>query len=125
MHSVPFDSLYCIKPDPLTFYEQKQSSNKIEESEKERNSSVCIPIQSNSEISDIGDVWRIWSCIRLAYLLRDAISSLSEEVNHSSSSKTTFRNFRYKYQLKQRGRYLTRREGKYWWQTLKEIFTEK
>ena len=46
--------------------------------EKETNVTMCLPLQSNDAIIDRGDTWRIWSCIRLSYLLRDTLQSLSK-----------------------------------------------
>ena len=81
---------------------------------------VVIPLQSNEDVIDKGDSWRVWSCIRLAYLLRDAISSVSEAdlqaYKEHLQGLPKFPNTKVVNEpLKKRGKYLTRRFGKYWW----------
>ena len=88
---------------------------------------ICFPIQSNDGIVDRGDTWRIWSCIRLSYLLRDTLSSLSKcTLNPLKDDETRSFRFYIKYgnKLRKRGHYLTRREGKYCWLALKEIIDD-
>ena len=91
---------------------------------------ICIPLQSCSDICDTGDVWRAWSCIILAHLLRNTLVALSKKTTNTSSKEGESENIRtYRTRnLKQRGRYLTRRKtGKHSWQKLKilkKAFTE-
>ena len=87
------------------------------------NFDIWIPLLSDADIYDKGDAWRTWSCIYLAYLLRDAIESLSKEPMRKSSVKPGKRlecRVNPDAQIAQRGNYLTRRPGKYWWKTLRD-----
>ena len=78
-----------------------------------------LPLQSCSESVDRGDCWRVWSCIRLAYLIRDRIISSSKRPATIQEPKKKRWLRAYDGHLKRRGRYLTRREGRCW-QTVKE-----
>ena len=78
-----------------------------------------LPLQSCSESIDRGDSWRVWSCIRLAYLIRDRIISSSKRPLTIQEPKKKRWLRAYDGHLKRRGRYLTRREGRCW-QTVKE-----
>ena len=97
------------------------------DNDNEINQTICIPFQSNS-IFDRGDAWRTWSCIRLSYLLRDTLVSLSNcslEPNTKIDATQKLRFYvKYGNKLKKRhpkSPYLTRREGKYCWLTVKDV----
>ena len=115
------DNLFCNNLDAsLKSNEMSRNSNASFESKFH----YIVPLQSLSETVDRGDSWRIWSCIRLAYLIRDTIISLSngsttEDSNNVPTNNKYLRAFGGR--LKRRGRYLTRREGRCW-QTIKEEF---
>ena len=40
---------------------------------------ICIPLPFDSDINGTGGAWRVWSCILLAYLIKDAIKSVCNE----------------------------------------------
>ena len=119
--------------------EQKSIADQLHDGSKfitkscgfDKNSLICsptffyvMPLQSCSESVDRGDSWRIWSCIRLAYLIRDSILSSSKiSITSQQSNQPLKQRWRRAYdgQLKRRGRYLTRREMKCW-QKVKEEF---
>ena len=89
---------------------------------------ICIPFQSNDGIFDRRDAWRTWSCIRLSYLLRDTLISLSNcslDPNAKMDATQKLRFYvKYGNKLKKRhpkSPYLTRREGKYCWLTVKDV----
>ena len=81
---------------------------------------ACIPLQY-PEICDRGESWKVWSCIRLAYLLKDAMLSISMDDVQKYVVSAYFANPRHGNQLKKRGRYLTRRKEKFWWKTAKGV----
>ena len=81
---------------------------------------ACIPLQY-PEICDRGESWKVWSCIRLAYLLKDAMLSISMDDIQQHVVNAYFPNPRHGNQLKKRGRYLTRRKEKFWWKTAKGV----
>ena len=66
-----------------------------------------------ADILDKQDSWRTWSCIRLAYLLKDA--AVLQAIG-TTNKMIDMKNWRRENGLKRRGRYLTRRQGKYCWQ---------
>ena len=95
--------------------------------EKETNVTMCLPLQSNDAIIDRGDTWRIWSCIRLSYLLRDTLQSLSKHSLNPTKNheKRSFRFYvKYGNKLNKRGHYFTRREERYCWLTVKQFVNE-
>ena len=82
----------------------------------------CIPLTFNADIYDDGGSFRIWSTIVLGHLLHQVSESVAATTGRlirraytlpqtlpQSQFKPTFK------QLHKRGRYLTRRPGKYWW----------
>lgn len=81
---------------------------------------ACIPLQY-PDICDRGESWKVWSCIRLAYLLKDAMLSISMDDVQQYVVSPYFANPRHGNQLKKRGRYLTRRKEKFWWKTAKGV----
>ena len=81
---------------------------------------ACIPLQY-PEICDRGESWKVWSCIRLAYLLKDAMLSIAMDDVRQYAVSAYFANPRHGNQLKKRGRYLTRRKEKFWWKTAKGV----
>ena len=81
---------------------------------------ACIPLQY-PEICDRGESWKVWSCIRLAYLLKDAMLSISMDDIQQHVTNAYFLNARHGNQLKKMGRYLTRRKEKFWWKTAKGV----
>ena len=87
---------------------------------------VCLPFKVNWELIDKGDMWRPWSCIILAYLLRNAVTALSNKTMIDSTNNAETQNehnYRRDDRLKRRGRYLTRRQEKYSWQSFKNAWT--
>ena len=105
---------------------------KTDSNEKKTTSSQCtsrpknkyayIPLQIISDPTGTDGAWRSWSCIWLAHLMRQALQTtllISNSISklQQELSETKSRNVR---TLKKRGKYDTRREGKYWWKTSSE-----
>ena len=80
---------------------------------RQKKPTACIPFQSMADILDKQDSWRTWSCIRLAHLLKDA--AVIQAIT-ATNRIMEMKNWRRENGLKRRGRYLTRRQGKYCWQ---------
>ena len=102
--------------------ERKGDAEGLNIKDKDKPPNICIPLQSTSELCDTGDFWRAWSCIILAYLLKNTIISLADKTMNNSSKQGDDQNIQHyrRGNLKQRGRYLTRRQGKCW-QKLKNV----
>ena len=103
--------------------ESKDDTDGFISKDKDTLPKICIPLQSTSELCDSGDYWRAWSCIILAYLLRNTTLSLSEKTTNTSSKEGESQDIQHyrRGDLKQRGRYLTRRPGKYFWKKVKNV----
>ena len=89
---------------------------------KENKGYSYIPLQILSDPTGTEGAWRGWSCIWLAHLMREAVKSsvlISDSItklrNKSIEEKSKIDG-----KLKKRGKYDTRREGKYWWKTSSE-----
>ena len=81
-----------------------------------------IPLQILSDPTGTEGAWRGWSCIWLAHLMREAFKSsvLISDSIHKLKNKSLEEKSRIDGKLKKRGKYDTRREGKYWWKTSSE-----
>ena len=89
---------------------------------KENNEYSYIPLQILSDPTGTEGAWRGWSCIWLAHLMREAFKSsvLISDSIHKLKNKSLEEKSRIDGKLKKRGKYDTRREGKYWWKTSSE-----
>ena len=80
-----------------------------------------IPLQIPSDLTGTDGAWRGWSCIYLSYLMREAFNTLAFI---SDNLSTLHSNLQMKSgclgNLKKRGKYDTRRQGKYWWKISSE-----
>ena len=118
------NSIHCQDEQSET---RKNSVETLNSTDAESRRAICIPIQCNDGITDRGDTWRVWSCIRLSYLIRDTLSSLSNcTLNTVKINEPRSFRFSVKYgnQLRKRGHYFTRRQGKFCWLTLKELLKD-
>ena len=89
---------------------------------KENNEYSYIPLQILSDPTGTEGAWRGWSCIWLAHLMREAFKSsvLISDSLTKLKNKSLEEKSRIDGKLKKRGKYDTRREGKYWWKTSSE-----
>ena len=104
--------------------DEEEEDDKIVCEEKDTPRRVCIPLQFDVGLCETDDCCRAWSCIILAYLLNDAMLSLSDNSADALSNEANGKdgqNYRNRHLFKQRGRYFTGREKKYCWQTLKNV----
>ena len=88
-----------------------------------KRTSMCIPLMSDN-IYEKGDAWRIWSCIYLAYRLRNAMDLLPNHDNRFAArwESPTLDHYKYSGGMVQRGKYLTRRKDKFWWRALRNAY---
>ena len=81
---------------------------------------ICIPLPFDSDINGTGGAWRVWSCILLAHLIKDAMKSacsepnLIEVISRQSDAQILKSNMYGK--LYKRGKYQTKCPKKYCWQ---------
>ena len=89
---------------------------------KENKGYSYIPLQILSDPTGTQGAWRGWSCIWLAHLMREAFKSsvlISDSIT-KLKNKSLEEKSKSDGKLKKRGKYDTRREGKYWWKTSSE-----
>ena len=85
--------------------------------------SMCIPLMSDN-IYEKGDAWRIWSCIYLAYRLKNTMDLLPKQCDRFATrwESPSFDNYKYSGGMVQRGKYLTRRKDKFWWRAIRKAY---
>ena len=81
---------------------------------------ICIPLPFDSDINGTGGAWRVWSCILLAHLIKDAIKTACSEPNlievvSGQSNEQILKSNLYG-KLYKRGKYQTKCPKKYCWQ---------
>ena len=95
-------------------------SGAINFSPQEYQDYICIPLPFDSDINGKGGAWRVWSCILLAHLIKDAMKlpgvdpNLIEVVCDQSIVKIS-KSYSYG-KLYKRGKYQTKCPKKYFWQ---------
>ena len=98
-------------------FDNKEIKNKLERQYKQNGIEICVPLQSNDIFpSRVGAANRVWSCLYLAYLLRNKIEGISNGiVDYQNLTKKMPNHDLYKLTGRRlRGCYLTRRKNRRW-----------